>query len=205
MATRRRLRSQPILPSRLTATSSSPAALPSMLSILLQLAACSALSATSSWHQETPTPQSLCRRFSRNNSCTGLVTVNSGATFEVAESGMTTLNGDLSLADGAALGFNFTEQCTVPVLALASGKSVIFAEGESTNIVVKVSGLRPRVGERLLTTCGGFDAEGVTVSHAEGAPKWVSGVSVNGDGNIAPSRGQRPRHASGPGLPGWQC
>ena len=51
-------------------------------------------------------------------------------------------------------------------------------------VTVKVSGVRPRGGEHQLTTCGGFDAEGVSVSLAEGAPKWVEGLSVNGDGNI---------------------
>ena len=98
---------------------------------------------------------------------------------------MVTLKGDLSLADGAALGFNFTERRNDPVLALASGKSVVFAEGESKNIMVKVSGsVWPTGGEKVLTTCGGFDTEGVTVSLAAGAPNWVNQVSVNGDGNI---------------------
>ena len=43
---------------------------------------------------------------------------------------------------------------------------------------------RPKAGEYVLTTCGGFGAEGVSVSLAAGTPKWVKGVSVNGDGNI---------------------
>ena len=50
---------------------------------------------------------------------------------------------------------------------------------------VKISGeVWPKSGEKILTTCGGFDAEGVTVSLAEGAPKWVRGLSVNTDGNL---------------------
>ena len=78
-----------------------------------------------------------------------------------------------------------TTRTTPPQLALASGKSVVFTEGESTNITVKVSGtVRPKGGEHQLTTCGGFGAEGVSVSLAAGTPKWVKGVSVNGDGNI---------------------
>ena len=59
----------------------------------------------------------------------------------------------------------------------------MFTEGESTNITVKVSGtVRPKGGEHQLTTCGGFKAEGVTVSLA--APTWVRSLSVNDDGNI---------------------
>ena len=38
--------------------------------------------------------------------------------------------------------------------------------------------------EYVLTACGGFDAEGVTVSLAEGAPRWVKSLSVNDDGNL---------------------
>ena len=121
----------------------------------------------------------------------GTVTVQDGGTLEVAESGTVTLKGDLSLADGAALGFNFTERRNDPVLALASGKSVVFAEGESTNIVVKVSGdVWPTGGEKVLTTCGGFNAE--IVSLAAGAPKWASGLAVNGDGNIVLSVKPKP-------------
>lgn len=113
----------------------------------------------------------------------GVVAVQDGGTLEVAESGTVTLKGDLSLADGAVLGFNFTERRNDPVLALASGKSVVFTEGASTNIVVKVSGdVWPTGGEKVLTTCGGFNAE--IVSLAAGAPKWASGLTVNGDGNI---------------------
>lgn len=115
---------------------------------------------------------------------TGLLTVEDGGALEVAESGTVTLNGDLSLTNGAALAFNFTERSIAPQLAIASGKSVVFAEGESTNITVKVSGIRPTGGEKVLTTCAGFDADGVTVSPAAGAPDRVNDISVNGDGNI---------------------
>ena len=122
----------------------------------------------------------------------GVVAVQDGGTLEVAESGTVTLKGDLSLANGAALGFNFTDRRGAPVLALASGKSVVFTEGASTNIVVKVSGVWPTGGEKVLTTCGGFDADGVEVSLAEGAPKWAKGLTVNGDGNIVLSVKPKP-------------
>ena len=111
--------------------------------------------------------------------------VHANGTLEVAASGTRTVTGDLNLDNGAVLGFNFTGRTSAPVLALSSGKSVVFTEGESTNITVKVSGtVRPKGGEHQLTTCGGFGAEGVSVSLAAGTPKWVKGVSVNGDGNI---------------------
>ncbi|MBR3776959.1 MAG: hypothetical protein IKL02_05120 [Kiritimatiellae bacterium] len=103
-----------------------------------------------------------------------------GGTLEVASSGTVTLTGDLSLDNGAALGFNFTDRNTPPQLALSSGN--LTANGE---VNVKISGqVWPRAGEKVLTACGGFDAEGVTVSLAEGAPKWVKSVYVNTDGNI---------------------
>ena len=114
----------------------------------------------------------------------GELTIEEGGTLEIAESATVTHNGDLSLSNGAALAFNFTDRILLPQLALAAGKSVKFTEGESTNILVKVSGdVWPVSGDKLLTTCGGFNAEGVTVALAEGAPKWAKGVKIE-DGNI---------------------
>lgn len=113
----------------------------------------------------------------------GTLTVNSGATLEVAESGTVTLGSNLTLADGAALGFNYTAR-NEPVLNL-TGKIVTFDEGETTNVVVKISakvGVWPKGGANVLTSGGKF--AGVNVSLASGSPKWVQGVSVNDDGNI---------------------
>ena len=92
-----------------------------------------------------------------------------------------THNGDLSLETGAELAFNFTDRKTAPVLALAEGKAVAFTgEGE---IAVKITGdVWPIGGDYVLTACGGFDAEGVSL--ADGAPKWAKGIRVNADGNI---------------------
>ena len=111
---------------------------------------------------------------------TGAVTLEAGTILEVAESGTATIDGVLTLADGAALAFNFTDRKTPPQLALSLGN--LTANGA---VNVKISGeVWPTGGEKLLTTCGGFDAEGVTVSLAEGAPKWAKRVYVNEDGNI---------------------
>ena len=119
---------------------------------------------------------------SGSNLGTGLLSVEDGGALEVAESGAVALGGNLTLADGAILSFNFTERAVAPQLALSSGKTM------TVNGAVKVKiadgSLRPTGGEKVLTTCGGFDAEGVTVSLAEGAPKWVRGLSVNTDGNL---------------------
>ena len=110
--------------------------------------------------------------------------VHANATLEVAASGTRILTGDLNLDNGAALGFNFTDRTTAPVLALASG-NVVFTQEAPTEIAVKVSGsVWPTGGEYQLTTCGGFGAEGVTVSLiTEGVPKWAKRVEVK-DGNI---------------------
>lgn len=115
---------------------------------------------------------------------TGALTIQSGGTLEIMESATVAHNGTLQLEDGAALAFNFTSRTIEPQLALAEGEAVIFSEGESTNILVKVTGdVWPVIGEKLLTTCGNFDADGVNVSLADGAPKWAQGVSVE-EGNI---------------------
>ena len=114
----------------------------------------------------------------------GELTIEEGGTLEIAESATVTHNGDLSLFNGAALAFNFTDRILLPQLALAEGKSVKFTEG--ANILVKVSGdVWPIGGDYVLTACGGFNADGVTVELAEGAPKWAQDISVNpDDGNI---------------------
>ena len=116
---------------------------------------------------------------------TGAVTLEAGTILEVAESGTATIDGVLTLADGAALAFNFTERKVGPLLALASEKSLSFVGEGEKNIAVKVSGdVWPVGGKHILTGTGGFNAEGVTVSLAEGAPKWARRVYVNEDGNI---------------------
>ena len=109
----------------------------------------------------------------------GAVTVNTDATLEVAESGTATIDGALTLAEGAALAFNFTEKAAAPVLAVATPATL------PATVNVKVSaagGLRPSGGQYTLTSGGAFT--GANVSLAAGAPTWVKRVSVNDDGNI---------------------
>ena len=110
----------------------------------------------------------------------GAITVGATATLEVAQSGTVALGGNLSLADGATLAFNYTDKA-VPVLD-ATDKTVTF--GSTSNIVVKVSaadGKRARGGANVLTSGGKFANANVTL--ATGAPDWAKGVMVV-DGEI---------------------
>ena len=106
----------------------------------------------------------------------GKTTVNSGATIEVAQSGSLSFGRDLTLADGAILGFNFTEKAP-PVLNL-SGKTVTL-NGQK-NIIVKITaaeGKSAKGGANVLTAGGKFAGANVTL--AEGAPKWAKRVRVD--------------------------
>ena len=106
----------------------------------------------------------------------GKTTVSSGATIEVAQSGSLSFGRDLTLADGAILGFNFTDR-TPPVLNL-SGKTVTL-NGQK-NIVVKITaaeGKSAKRGANVLTAGGKFAGANVTL--AEGAPKWAKRVRVD--------------------------
>jgi hypothetical protein len=117
-----------------------------------------------------------------NAGCTpgsGTVSVGANAILEVAESGTVTLGGDLTLADGATLGFNFTERRTTPKLDV-TGKTVI-AEGTVNVKVTFAEDIIPQGGCHILTSGGAF--AGKTVSLVD-KPDWVNGVSVNADGDI---------------------
>jgi len=106
----------------------------------------------------------------------GKTTVSSGAAIEVAQSGSVAFGRDLTLADGAILGFNFTDR-TPPVLNL-SGKTVTL-NGQK-NIVVKITAAEGKCAKRganVLTTGGKFAGANVTLT--EGAPKWAKGVRVD--------------------------
>ena len=110
----------------------------------------------------------------------GSVSVASGATFKVSESGTLDRAGNMTIADGATLAFNFSERATAPTLALASGKTATI----SGAVNVKVSAtddLRPNGGTYALTS--GFDFTGKTVNVVD-QPGWVKSVSVDESGNL---------------------
>ena len=114
---------------------------------------------------------------------TGAITVNSGATLEVAESGTVSLGGSLALANNASLGFNYTNRDT-PTLDL-NGKTVTFDTGATTNVTVKVSATdrgRARGPQSVLTSGGKF--KGVNVALETGHPDWVTDVNVDDNGDI---------------------
>ncbi len=111
----------------------------------------------------------------------GAVTVDENATMEVA-SGVNTFAGGLILNDGATLAFNFTQRAVTPQIAIADGKALT-VNGE-VKVKIPKNSKWPTAGEKVLTTCGGFNAEGVTVSLADGAPKWAKDIRVNAEGNI---------------------
>lgn len=121
---------------------------------------------------------------------TGLVTVQSNATLEVAESETISLGGPLMLQAGAILGFNFTTN-QVPVLDLAD-TDVSFQSGATTNVSVRISaakGVRPLSGAKILTSGGKF--KDATVTLAGGSSRWVCDLYVNEDGDIV--IGVKPR------------
>ena len=109
----------------------------------------------------------------------GTVSVDPEATVAV-ESGTASV-GDLCLADGATLAFNWTKRSSSPVLA-ASGIVTV-----SGSVKVKVSACdtvdKPMGGARELTSGGGFAGKTVTLDETD-KPDWALGLSVNSDGNI---------------------
>ena len=112
----------------------------------------------------------------------GAVTMNGGTTLKVAGSGTVALGGELTLADGATLAFNFTERGATPVLVATNGVTV------AGDVRVRVSAagkVRPVGGEHVLTTGGGFTGATVTLV-TDDLPHWMTGgsLSVNGDGNL---------------------
>lgn len=108
------------------------------------------------------------------------INLSAGTTFELAQSGTAVaLGGNMTLAAGASLAFNFTDKRTAPLLN-ANGKTVTAAG----TVKVKVSSsddIKPKGGRYTLTSGGAF--AGKTVELVADAPKWVKGVSVV-DGDI---------------------
>lgn len=103
------------------------------------------------------------------------------ATLQVTQSGTVALGGNLTLADGSVLDFNFTEKKPAPVLDVTD-KAVTL--GSKSNIVVRVTadeGRRAKGGVSELTKGGKF--ANANVSLADGAPKLALRVRVV-NGNI---------------------
>ncbi len=115
----------------------------------------------------------------------GNATVNSGATLEMAQSGSLSFGKNLTLANGAILGFNFTDK-TPPVLNMTD--KTLTLNGQK-NIIVKITaveGKSAKSGANVLTAGGKFAGANVTL--AEGAPKWVKGVRVENNEIVLESK-----------------
>ncbi|MBR0066169.1 MAG: hypothetical protein IJQ00_01130, partial [Kiritimatiellae bacterium] len=113
---------------------------------------------------------------------TGAVTVNAGATLAVSASGTVAHGGALTLADGAALGFNFTQKKVAPVLDLTD--KTVTVNGEVKVKVTAAAGIRPMIkGNQFALTSGG-KFTGASVALAEGSADWAKGVSVDENGDI---------------------
>ena len=111
---------------------------------------------------------------------TGLATVNGGAALEVAMSGKVALKGNLTLKDGAVLGFNFTERAVAPVLDFTD--SELIAEGGIKVRISTPAGKFP-ISKKHILTSGANLEDGVSVEYLGEKPNWVIGVGVE-DGEI---------------------
>ena len=115
----------------------------------------------------------------------GAVTLQGASTLKVAQSGTVELGGNLAIADGAALAFNFTDSKITPTLALASGMSVtpsgkigVKVSKDRQSLVISTSG---ELLKRKLTS--GFGLSSETQLELVDAPRWVQDVVVV-DGDI---------------------
>ena len=107
------------------------------------------------------------------------ITVNEGATLEVAQSGVVSIEGTLSPVSGATLAFNFTDRKLAPVLEVAA------LDNENTDpngiIWISIRGLRPVGGQHVLTSGGVFGERQIKLVE-ESRPDWVKSVScANGE------------------------
>ena len=113
---------------------------------------------------------------------TGTISVSSNATLQVAQSDTFALGGGLTLADGAILGFNFTQKKVAPVLDL-TGKTVT-VNGQVKVKVTAATGIRPIIKSNQFALTSGGKFTGATVAIAEGSADWVKDVSVDENGDI---------------------
>jgi len=100
----------------------------------------------------------------------GTVSVEAGATLGAAQSGTATLDGALTLAEGAALSFNFTDLETPPVLA---GTAV-----DAGKVNVKISAAAEGIPKSaFFTLTSGMDFTGMDVGLVD-APRWADSIYV---------------------------
>ena len=90
-----------------------------------------------------------------------------------------TLGGNLTMASGAALAFNFTVDNTAPVLALPAASTI---PGTVNVKVSSADGIKMIRRQRYAVTSG-FDFTGKTISVLE-KPDWVTAVRVDSSGNL---------------------
>ena len=72
------------------------------------------------------------------------------------------------------------EVVNYPGVRRATGKELT-VKG-AVNVKIPADSKWPTSGEKILTTCGGFTTEKVSLVGV--VPKWVRGLSVNAEGNI---------------------
>ena len=108
---------------------------------------------------------------------TGIVTVGATATLKTVGADRAEVGG-LTLADGAALAFEFTDKAVAPVLASVTGADITSAVNVK---ITAADGVTPRGGTHILTS--GADFTGATVNSVD-APEWVKRVGVDVSGNV---------------------
>lgn len=112
---------------------------------------------------------------------TGNVTVGASATLKVAESGTVTLGGNLDLADGATLAFNFSADNSAPTLA---GTGVSLGSGKRVNVNVSLANgvARLKTGEYNLTTgCNFANDTNLTVTYPQNGQNGMHVVVKDGN------------------------
>ncbi len=113
-----------------------------------------------------------------SNIGTGQVSVTNGATLAICESGTVTLNGGLTLDDGATLAFNFTDKAAAPTLAIPVASTI----PETVNVKISANeGVRPS-SSQTYTLTSTFDFTDKAVNLVD-KPDWVKSVDIV-DGNL---------------------
>ena len=115
---------------------------------------------------------------------TGSMTICSGATLEVAESGKVGIT-NLVLNANATLAFHFTEK-SAPILNLKDTTVNAAAGGKVSIKISAEDGIRPAYNRNgiELTSGGGFTADKISFSFDDSAAKWADRVEVNESGNV---------------------